>query len=634
MIRLNDAALLASTKLHTRRARTGITVVISGLLFAGLIGLLIVAVGAQASIKSFSGEGLNSRYIVATQPDQPNASHAFSDPATLDRAQQLYDQTVVAKKLAAKKFDVAYDSSADSPPVFVGPAMGGQLSTRHLKFNTSFATQAIQEYASAHPDPGLLELMNDAKGYAPSAFYQTTLSSPNDGQLQMMQNGQESFGGHDQQNTQKEDVLQNNGLELTDGPLISPFLLSHYRLKPGNIPVVVTYSEAEQLIGLTPLAKSVSSQQKLDRISQLFNKAENYTFAACYRNSVSSQQIQTAITQAQELSSNKNNKDYQAPTLMYGLPPADACAPATTLHDTRTVASKTTDDNQATFNKLFGQIVDPIQQKLLFQIIGLKPDQSADGSKTTINGLLQSVVGSSTGNTVSIPSSLFGALSHADTLRALLFPLASTTPFGFPLTSYFVEFRTATDARSFIDHKSCTTGPEGRCGTTAKPFGLRAYGSNNIALEDLQTKFVHIFELGVLVITVIALVVMGGAIGGMIADGKREAAVFRAIGANRGDVVIIYSLYTLYLSVAVAVFAGLAGLVIALAFDRYMWQSTTVQARLLFGAAASTHEFHFLGLPLIIWPVLLLPIVCGFVSMAVPLLRSVHRSPLKDMRDQ
>ena len=634
MIRLSEAALLAYTKLRTRRIRTAITVVVSGLLFAGLIGALIVAAGTSKSIESFSQEGLNSRYIVATSVDQPNSAKAFSDAGTRTRAQQIYDQTVAAKKAEAKKLGIVYDPSTDQAPLITIPAMAGQPSSQQLNPTTPAAQRAIQEYADAHPDPGMPELRADAQKYHPTAFYTTTMSEPADGVLATMQNGQENFSSDSQSARDRQrDVLQSNGLAMIDDGLVKPFLLPGSSDKSDAIPVVVTYAQAQQLMGLTALPKSASAQQRLDRLKELYAKAGESTFSACYRNSVSSQQIQTAITQAQEIAKNKGNKDYQKPELIYGLPSADSCGQATVLSDTRTKSEKTADANQDIFDRMFGQTVDPVQRKFTFRIVGLQPDQNTGGNKTTMSDLLEDIVGSSLNTALTIPAGMLNKLPDSAGVKALLFP-PGTSPFGFSPTSYFVEFSNAQDARNFINHKSCTTGPSGRCGTKAKPFGLTAYGTNSIAIQDLKHKFVHFFLLAALVVIAIALVIMGGTVGRMIADGRRETAVFRAIGAKRLDIADIYTVYTLCLSLYVALFALAAGLAAAFAFDHHFWKSTTVQAQLLFGASDSSRTFHFFALTPYIWLVVALAVACGFFSMILPLLRNIRRSPIRDMREE
>lgn len=633
MIRLSDASLLALTKLRTRRIRTIMSVFVSGLLFAGLVAALVVATGTYKSIESFNHEGLNNRYIVSTAVDQPNSANAYLDPSTVARAQQIYAQRIADKKAEAKKLGIAYDAAAELSPVITIPAGQGQTEpTVRLNPLSTSSQQAIEEYAKAHPDPGISELKADAKNYHPTAFYSTTTSTIK-GSLATMQSGQEDFSQTQPESRQK-DIIQSNGMALTDTALVKPFLLPNAVNKANNIPVVISYSQAAQLLGLTPLSNTASANQQAARIRTLYAKAAALTFNACYRNSVSEQQIQTAQTQAQEIAQNKNNKSYHKPSLIYGLPTSDSCGQARVISDTRTKTETTDQSKQDQFNRMFDQEVDPVQQKLTFQVKGLKPDQTVGGNSTTTSEILKDVVGSSLDTTIIIPTSLFSSLPNAADLQSLLFSTETNPYGGFSPTTYFVELANATDARNFIDQKSCTTGPSGRCGTVTKPFQLTAYGSNSIGIEDLKHKFVHFFELAVLIVVAIAIVIMGATVGRMIADGRRETAVFRAIGAKRIDIASIYTVYTFCLSLYVAIFAVGAGLILAYIFDRSFWQSATVSARLLFGASDSSREFHFFGFTPMIWLVALLAIICGMASILLPLLRNARRSPINDMREE
>jgi ABC-type antimicrobial peptide transport system permease subunit len=164
---------------------------------------------------------------------------------------------------------------------------------------------------------------------------------------------------------------------------------------------------------------------------------------------------------------------------------------------------------------------------------------------------------------------------------------------------------------------------------------LNAYGSNSIALEDLRHKFIHFFELGTLGVVAIAIVIMTGTVGRMIADGRRETAVFRAIGAKRLDIASVYGVYTLCLSTCIAIFSLAVGVLAAYGFDHHFWASTTVQAQLLFGASDTSREFHFHAFNTTsIVLVMAVAIGCGMVGMVLPLLRNVRRSPIKDMREE
>jgi ABC-type antimicrobial peptide transport system permease subunit len=123
-------------------------------------------------------------------------------------------------------------------------------------------------------------------------------------------------------------------------------------------------------------------------------------------------------------------------------------------------------------------------------------------------------------------------------------------------------------------------------------------------------------------------------IGRTITDGRHETAVFRAIGFKRIDISLVYIIYTVMLSIFVAILAGLIGLVGAYFVDTIYSPQLTAQAQYAFGGLDLSKEFSLIGfnaeqLCIIIAACLL----TGALSMIIPLIRNVRRSPIRDMRD-
>lgn len=641
MIRPYDTLVLAVTKLRTRHIRTAITVLLAGLLFGVLIAALAVSRGAVDSIHNFSKEGLNSRYIAQAYTDPPFAGNAVMQNRDLQaRTQEIYDQTIADKKAAAKRLDIPYDPSTEQSPFITFPATAGQPEQKYLNILAPAAQQALQEWVSTKATPGLKELKQTAAIYHPSHFYEMRTLAPTGGAITTMQHGVEDFNRTPEQmqsngKQSQPDIFQMGGLQLQDPAMTKPFILpTAAAADPNALPIIVPYSRAETLLGLTALPKSASAEQRLARIRDLYAKAGNITGYACYRNTVSSTQIETAITQAAEIAKNAGNKDYHKPTLIYGLPAADSCDQAPIISDTRTKDEKTLAAKQDEFTKEFGGTVDPMQQKLAFHVVGLAPDPEDGSSKTTIRGILQDIVGSSLQGAIVVPADMFEKMPNVAQLKSLLIPTKNDFYLG-SQTSYFVEFASADDARNFIAKKTCTTKYTGNCATPDKPFQLNAFGSNSIALQDLQNKFARFFRIAALVVVVLAIIILTGTIGRMIADGRRETAVFRATGAKRLDIALIYGFYTLLLSCIVAAASLVLGLIAAVIFDHHYWQQTTLQAKLLFGASDNTRVFHYFGIDVRqMGLVLLIAIGAGLVSMIIPIMRNVRRNPIKDMREE
>jgi ABC-type antimicrobial peptide transport system permease subunit len=450
-----------------------------------------------------------------------------------------------------------------------------------------------------------------------------------------MQDGNENFEPTDNQRVDT-NFLHNAPIAIDDAQLTKPYLFKDVKVSNSNIPLVVSYSTAENMLGLSQLSSNASAKEQYDRIQQLYRQTSDgsLTISTCYRNSESQSQIDLAISQAAEVAKNVNTKDYQKPKLIYGLPAADSCDKATIVSDTRTDAEKKLQVAQDQFNADFGQIVVPIQQKITFQVIGLSPSE-ASSDNTTFGNLLSGIVGSSLTNGASvIPSDLLNQVPNVSTIKSIL--LSNTgTPLGASRPSYYVEFSNADDARAFISEKSCTTRADGTCASPGRLFQLVTSGNNSIALQDLQKKLTNIISIAALAIVIFAIIIMTTMVGRTIADSRHETAVFRAIGAKRGDIAIIYTLYTLLITLFIAVISATVGVGVAYYLNVFYNQNATLQAKLLFDAVNTKLTFNLFDVNIsLIGMAIAIIFITGLLSMIIPVIRNIRRNPIRDMREE
>ncbi len=635
MIRLSDAIILAGTKLRIHRVRTAITIALSSILFAGLIAAMILAQGITKSITAFSGEGLNSRYIVSAQTDPPFVGNVLAGKDFIALAEQKGKDLIAAKQAEAKKLGIDYNAGNEPSATFTQTAPG-QGSTKHVNLRSYAATQALQDYVKQHPSPGISELKQAAAVYHPIGYYSSKMSVLNGGSILMMLDGNENFTPTDNQRVDLNFPNNGNSLVIDDSQLTQPFMLQNVTVKKDDIPLVVSYSTAETLLGLPSLSSNASANDRYDRIQQLYKQVAsgNITTTTCYRNSISQQQIDLAIVQTADITKNASNKDYQKPNLIYGLPAANSCGQAVIISDTRTITEKKTQAAQDQFDADFGQVVAPIQQKLIFQIVGLSPSVSANDN-TTFGDLLSGIVGSSLTNGADvIPADLLDQMSNAASIKSILLSDLAD-PLYISTSNYYVEFSDATDARAFIADKSCTTSADGVCASPGRLFQLMASGNNSIALQDLQQKITNILGIATIAVVVLAVIIMTIMVGRTIADGRRETAVFRSLGANRGDIAFVYTIYTLCLTLYIVVISLFVGIGLAYGANVYYGQNATLQSKLLFDAVNTNLVFNFFDINVsLIGIVAAIIIGTGLLGTVVPLLRNVRRNPIKDMRQE
>ena len=638
MIRLTDATTLALTKLRTRKIRTSVTVTLSALVFAILIAALSLSQGVFKSLEDFSHEGLNDRYLVMTQPGGSMEEGLAKRPELIERAKQLYDERVIEKKAAAKELGVLYDADSDALPY---SSYDGDPKNNRLLYEDPIVKQVFAEYYAKRVSVGLPELKSSAEPYNPSQFIHTRYTVGSLG-LVTMKEGREAYPDPAADSPEnKPDAILSEGILFADTALTKPFMFDSVNWKPesGRIPVVVTQSGAEYLLDLKPLEKSALAKEKLDRIAQVRKRIAAFDFSACYRNDISSQQINQAVMTPFEIKKNATNPDYKEPAIQYQTPSSDSCAAAAVSKDMRPSIQRQREEQQLQFAERFDAVVRPDQRKVEFQVVGIMPDMLKYEAVDNIDGILSGIVGASSLYATAIPQELYSQLpveKRHDDLFSKVSGLSLWLDGGMP-GAYAVEFNSADDARRFIAEKSCSQ--KGvtimQCVEKGKPFVLNAYGSNSVALDDLQNKVTNVLKIAALVAAGIAVVIMGGMIGRTIADGRRETAVFRAIGFKRFDITAVYTVYTLMLSMLVALFALALGLLAAYILDGYYASEMTVKALLSFGASDPTREFHLFALDSVwVWLVGAAIVALGLIAMLIPLLRNIRRNPIRDMRDE
>ena len=639
MIRLSDTLILALAKLRTRRVRTAITVTTAGLLFGGMIATLSVVQGTIKSVEEFSQAGFGSRYIVSGMP-MPANNGLMRDKQVQARAVQINDGIIADKVKQAKKIGAMYDAKSEPQPVTSYDDQEPYLNMMHPA-----AKQAIEEFRDKYPSADEKEFRTLALQYDAKAFYSSANIAPRDGNLIQMKDGKEEFDSRKQQELDNADS-RSGRMPIGDSLVLSPDQLTNPFMAPGHktefekniIPVVLPYSIVQELLKLEPLAKTVSASERVERLKYVREHAKDASIDVCYRNTASQEKIASIEVQRRVASQAKSDKNTPAPSLLYGYPAADTCGDAVTTKDSRSTNEKQASEKQQQFERLFSKNVDPAQRKLKLQVVGVAPDAPGSGAESSSQpvaaamDIVTLLASSSLYGQWAVPDGLFKKTANYDELRNLL-QTRSLAGFAESMfQTYYAEFDSADQARAFIKEQTCSF-DSSEC-TKRSPFMLTSFGSNNIALEDAKHAITKGFQIVASIVAAIAVIVMSGTIGRVIADGRRETAVFRAIGAKRLDIASIYSVYTLLLALRVLIFATVLGLGVAYVVDILYQKEATVQAQLAFGVDNNSvfHLFTPWSGEIVI--VLGLIVITSLVAMLFPLLRNIRRNPINDMRDE
>lgn len=635
MISLKDALALAQTKLRTRKIRTIITVVVSGLLFSLAVTVTIVTDGVFNSFESMSAKSLTGRYIINGVQAYPDTSSLFSDPELIAKAEARHKQVVEAKKAEAKKLGIEYDTITDPAPT---ETIDGR---KQLSYNSPIAEKVLTEAALLkYPIRTLTDFQSFAQKYNPTQYYTVQHIAIKNGTYVEMLGGSEKFAAGTSSNSMSQGPEDIAEPVLTPTGLLSNYMLPGYRWKAdsGHIPVVVNQKRAAALTGYKAPGKDAPASEKLNYVNELRKRSNGITFDVCYRNTTSTERIAQATTTAKEIEEHKNDPTYPKPNLVYGTPSPTSCGEAIIKSDTRSAEEKLYAQKYAEFTRKFDPNTDPVQQKLTYEVVGVTPNGWADSDTTysmethdLVSGLLMSQT-----FRFAVPAEMYEQLTDKSSLQKALAIQHDGTRSEFSATAfnqYYAEFNDSAAARDFAKNESCQYGMNG-CEPASKYFMLTPFGSNSIAIDEAKAGTAKALLWITGIVSVLAAVIASLTIGRTIADGRRETSVFRAIGFKRLDIAQIYSTYTFLLALSTVIFTLITSIAIALLINNALWLGTTVQAQLALGVADTTERFSYVGFSPKVLVVLAMIVISGLIGMTLPLIRNIRRNPIKDMRDE
>jgi hypothetical protein len=549
----------------------------------------------------------------------------------------------------AKKYDLPYDAKTDMTlPLMqqqIGPSASDVVQMPNLMSSVTTAALADQNKSLGGTYNDFVKMAQIAGA---SHVYRSSGSSygGNTQNIKVLVDGKEDYSA--QQKTQfgpptgLQSITSLGWNQMSDD-LLKPFLLPGQNTavgKDGSVPITVPYSAAEQLLGLHGLPATATNQQKLQRLQAVRTGVAGKNATICYRNAASAQLLQKAIQQQAEMTANKNKAGYTPPSLQYDLPAA-ACGPVTVKKDVRTADEKLADAHQAELDAIGNPTPDPQQGSFQIRIVGITTDVNmGSGSSFNANNLLSSILTSSLGQGWLSPASAFQSGSIVTQAQGgLLTDDGSGQP-----QSYYAEFKTLAAAKAFIDLRNCDvqTGvnydPNAMprlCAAKHQPFAIAPFGNNAGAIADLQHSAWKFGRYALLGVVVIAVIIMMGTLGKIIADSRRETAVFRALGARRLHISQIYLTYACIIGVFIIVLSGLVGCIGAEVVSKRLEPGLSVGAVLAYNAADVHKQFSLFGLnALYLGSIAVIIMATSLLGSLLPLLLNMRRNPIRDMRDE
>ena len=173
------------------------------------------------------------------------------------------------------------------------------------------------------------------------------------------------------------------------------------------------------------------------------------------------------------------------------------------------------------------------------------------------------------------------------------------------------------------------------CYKMGKYFDISPFGNNASAIEDMRRGVWKVMRYVAPAVLLIASLVLMGIVGKIIADSRRETAVFRALGATRFAIAQIYLTYSLFIGVFIVLISFIIGSVGALLFSHKLSPDASVSAVLAYNARDIHKQFSFYGFDLQYAAIIIgLIAAAAILSTALPLATNIRRNPIRDMRDE
>lgn len=654
MITFTDASRLAGTKLRTRKIRTGVTIFLASLLFGVLVAGSLIITGGLRSVDRFQADGLTSRYIVyvAESFDQDGTWEYRSDPKVVAEAKRRYEELVDKKTAEAKRLGVYYSHVMERPPYTQNNP--GEPERIAFMDSNNITSDLLREKFGNQPALDEAKLEDIAKKYEAKSFFQAEQYSTKRGSsANAYPDGKEVFydfsDPEEMEASYYGPAIPVSYISVAPPEIAAPFMLpnnANWQPDGKSLPIILPQDTVEKLLGVEPPSDKAGTSEKLEYLQKIREQAAGLSFQACYRNAASEALIQRALQQQKEIKKNTGNKEYQKPSLVYDLPDPATCQNPIVVSDTRTDAEKRQDENQAEFDRKFNADADPVSHFITFKVVGISP--AGQGAEMPGQKEVPKMFASDVGDVLEkllavegvgevVPKNLYDQLSAEDKQSyADLFVFEPLYLVGKEDNiTRFVEFSSASDAKRFIDEQGCELESDGECHPLEREYMVQLAFSNSAAIEDMRMKVTEWFNYGIIGVIALASIVMWITMGRTIADGRRETAVFRAIGFKRIDIATAYILYAIMLSILVALLAAGLGVAGAFAVHRYFAPDMTVQAQYIFGGIDLSKEVNLMGIDqrqlLLIFAAC---IAAGIIGSIIPLARNVRRSPIRDMRDE
>lgn len=626
------------------------SIIVSSLLFTVVVVTIILFTGAEKSANSLVKEANGGRYLVKTTPITAGGAVPGFDAvnltskniATIRAFESNYYARLKAEydKIGLKYIEPDSGDSLLTPNAFADTSVPSDMRYR-LNFSSSlmplFEQEQVIDYASKATNT-VSHLKKIANKYGGTGYYRTGESPlPSIPNQLLILNHKESTNdrslksGDASSYGYSTNAIHNSMYELQDKSLLTRYARASDLRNLKGIPVIVTPQEAASLFGKQFGIGDAPQEEIAKRawIKKVQDKLTGFTYQTCYRNQVEQSMIEKIQQDYTDTEANKTNKEYVKPSLIYALP-SSACGNITVKSDTRTAAEKTTTIDQDNIKKKLGTYQTPFHKIITYQIVGfIEATPLGDANKSAESYIKK---------LLSYQSDLMGAIIPTQGYQSMndetkgVTNTSSNDKYNTALEALsprIVAFNSIQQARNFLDNETCPIG-DAQC---KKLFNANQYGSSYLIIDDIGKLFSKLMLYILPLTTILAILILWFTMSRVMHDNRKETAIYRAMGARRKDIAMIYLYYTIVIALYVAFSSLTMGIIISFIIDKTYGQQLSAIASMSFGVnnKGTTLTLFDLSSPMLIYIFLTIIVVC-LISVAQPLLRNVLRPPIQDMR--
>ncbi len=593
-----DAFTLARTKQQTRRVRRLLVGVVCALLFAVLLTGSFLAAGIGNSASRLKEYGYNKQYLTVAIANFQNAS--------LENVKTAVQEDMDTELRARKIIVTDTVRQGESYQTEASRRMNVRLSEQSQANNEAFIAKTQRTYKpTAVYQYKEVETMNNADGV--TADDSDPLLTR---QMDQVMNRETSAAGRDKWHPPV--------VRRVDQALITSALQpgQSFGWEPGQpYPIVVPYASLPRMADKS--LEGISATEQMALYKRLISRYTGTLLTYCYRNPAAQAQLMATLQYNKGAQTDKDPKTNPIPIT--------ACQPLD-QHTLQLAGIVADPQDQAVAKPLFTHEENsPVTQTVQFKIVGFIPTSSYGDHQSKVASIIANV--NNWGFYVSpgiIPQQVYERSPFLSSDKTNIGIGA-----GNDATTFF-QFANRAEQKRFID-----SGCQGIACMQSGAWTIVNFGNVIVSFE----KMTHIVGLVLLwaavVVGIIAAILMMSTISKLVADSRKEIAIFQALGARASDIVQIYVSYGLLLAVNTLVGA----LALSVAASLYVSHAYSASVGVMFAVSVGVFdqslEVSLFGLQiswiLLIAAVLVLATLAG---VGLALLFSGGRNVMEHMKDE